>query len=446
MDRSCKIGRVEVGCSWLKGNASRTSIYLRTCWLLKKTPGWTDLLRKQGPNYLAWLAQNKVLTAKFNDLATALWRLLQSRISTPEDACEIWRATPGVLRRCNEQSTYQMPGATVAYAWLYLLDRYARTWLALEKLVASSCLPLAKFGVRTLDVGTGPGPSAFAVCDFYAALTEFGRQTDIELLQQPPAVTCVERDLGNNMFRHHLAEVIFQQSGHKSEHMLALCGALPDFGKLMPTEERNRLQLRLRRQEDEYYNEVTQHWDAYPMYSATEANKIAQSRHRYKMIVFSNFLTTVGTVADYEPRLSEILSDAQTGSVVMVLGGKGGQYSKIYKYVDRLAKAAGFQLKMKAENVSSAETEVADQVFNEGARVYELLQALAQDTSKDTKVVRDHFASHRQPAPTSQMWAYRKYKHGGGRSASRQILATPISASGSVTDQSATAGLSVYGT
>ena len=128
--------------------------------------GWTDLQRQEGSNFLAWINEHQMLRKNFDVLANALWALLRRNIRTAEDAINVWRAVPAVLRRCNEQATYEKPGASVAYAWLHLLDRYVRTWLALERLVKANCLPMAKDGVRALDVGTGPGPSAFAIHDF----------------------------------------------------------------------------------------------------------------------------------------------------------------------------------------------------------------------------------------------------------------------------------------
>ena len=168
----------------------------------RSKPGWTYALRCHGPNYLRWIAANRILSSKFDALASALRTLFQRDVQKPEEARHIWNAAPAVLSRCNEQSTYEKQGASYAYAWLHLLDRYARTWNALEKLVEHGCLPLAKHGVRTLDVGTGPGPSAFAVCDFYAAIREFGAQNAIEQFHQSSAITCVELDRGMNWFRH----------------------------------------------------------------------------------------------------------------------------------------------------------------------------------------------------------------------------------------------------
>ena len=376
-------------------------------------PGWTELLRLQGSDYLAWVAENRILETKFEELAAALWTLIEGAIRTSEDACAVWTAVPAVLTRCNEQATYAMPGAAVAYAWLHLLDRYARTWAALEWLVESNCLPLAKHGVRVLDVGTGPGPAAFAVHDFYTAMTQFAVQTDKMDWRQPPVITCVEFDMSTNHLRHQLAEIVFQQSERQSEGVLTMCHALSDFSAIKPRAERKRLQEALRWAEDEYFDEVVNEWTSDPRYSANAANDMAQSLHRYRLIVFSNFLTTVGSVTTFEPNLVDILADAQPGSVVMVLGGKRGPYPEVYAYVDRLAKSAGFEIEVAEKQVSSVGTIVAGRIYAEGVKVYEHLQSLAPDAAEETREarrVRAHFTESRQAASSSQVWAYRKHR------------------------------------
>ena len=65
---------------------------------------------------------------------------------------------------------------------------------------------MGKYGVRALDVGTGPGPAAFAILDFYTAMSEFSEITYRPRWRQPPYVTCVELDRNANHFRHLLAE------------------------------------------------------------------------------------------------------------------------------------------------------------------------------------------------------------------------------------------------
>ena len=174
---------------------------------------WTGLLKQEGSDFLAWAREKRVLPRKFRVLATALSSLLRERVRTPEEAGDVWEAVPAVLCRCNEQATYEMPGAACAYAWLHLLDRYVRTWLASERLVEKNFLPMGKYGVRALDVGTGPGPAAFAIHDFYAAMVEFSEGTSNPKWRQPPHLTCVEFDGSTNHFRHQLAEMLFQQAG-----------------------------------------------------------------------------------------------------------------------------------------------------------------------------------------------------------------------------------------
>ncbi len=326
----------------------------------------------------------------------------------------MWRATPAVLSCCNEQRTYEMPGAASAYAWLHLLDRYVRTWIALEKLVVEGCIPLARYGVRTLDVGTGPGPSAFAVHDFYATMTEFANQTGNAQWRQPPRLTCVEFDSSTSHLRHHLAETVFEQSQQKVKGVLAMCHSMVDFADIMPSRDRKLLLDTLRRKEDEYFDEEVNQWVGESYHSADEANETAQSLHRYRLIMFSNFLTTVGAVYSFKANLVDIFHDARPGTVITVIGGKRGPYPEIYEYVDRLAKPAGFQLEVAGSEVSSEGSTVAEGVYAEGERLYRHLQSLARNEDDETRVVREHFEGSRQAAPSSQLWAYRKHDYARG--------------------------------
>ena len=238
--------------------------------------GWTGILNREGADFLDWVREEQVLSTKFSFLATALWTLLRGRVRTQEEAHDVWEAVPAVLSRCNEQETYEMPGAACAYAWLYLLERYVRTWLALERLVQKSCLPMGKNGVRALDVGTGPGPAAFAIHDFYAAMVEFSEDTDNPKWRQPALLTCFEFDGSTNHFRHLLAEILVQQAGRESEGVLAMTSAMRDFGKFEPIRERRQYLEALRREEDEYFDDVAGRWDSSPVYLPAEANDMAQ--------------------------------------------------------------------------------------------------------------------------------------------------------------------------
>ena len=375
-----------------------------------RKPGWTGLLRREGPDFLEWNRENQTLSRKFDVLAEALGSLLRRDIRTPEDAEKVWNAAPAVLCRCNDQATYELPRAAWAYAWLHLLDRYVRTWMALEYLVSADCLPMGRSGVRALDVGTGPGPSAFAIHDFYAAMVEFSKQSGSSKWRQSARVTCVELSPTTNQLRHHLAEIMFERSQRESPGVLAMTSALPDFGEILPTHERKQRLEYLRNAEEEYFNPETDGWDSDLVCSPEGADYLAQSLHRYRLFVFSNFLTTKDMPARFQPNLVDILSDAQPGSVLLLLGGKGKPYPEIYKSVDELAKPAGFE-KVAGKVVSSSDSEVADRVDTEGKAFYEHLQRLALNTDDETRCVREHFEGSHCRASSSQLWAYRKYHH-----------------------------------
>ncbi|MCY3788934.1 MAG: hypothetical protein OXH63_09125 [Gemmatimonadetes bacterium] len=289
---------------------------------------------------------------------------------------------------------------------------------------------MGTYGVRVLDVGTGPGPSAFAIHDFYSAMVAFSEITGNSKWHQPAHLNCVEIDGGTNYVRHNLAEIMFEQSQRESEGVLAMCHNLGDFKEIAPTTARKRGFERLLNQEDHYFDAVEGEWISEPSYSPDEANYIAQSLHRYRLIVFSNFLTTIGTVRSFESTLVDVLKDVNSGSGVLVLGGKSGEYPKIYDFVDGLAKRSGFKKVMDGEPVSYSDSEVATRIFSEACRFYDYLTTLVSEEVVEEEVatqlnekeqsalrkVRKEFEVSYGPAPISQIRAYRKY----GTSTSRR--------------------------
>ena len=274
---------------------------------------------------------------------------------------------------------------------------------------------MGKHGVRALDVGTGPGPSALAIHDFYGAMVEFSKIRENSKWRQPAHLTCVEFDAGTNSLRHHLAETLFAVLRRESGSGISICSALPDFGKILPTQERRQALRDLRNEGDEYFDDVRNHWDFEFRFSPDEASHITQSMHRYRLFTFSNFLTTSKTVGGFERNLVDILHDAGLGSVVLVLGGKGGPYPDVYSSLDQLAIPAGFQLKMEGQPVASSDRpEVDDQIYKQGQQFYRfLMQRIPygdNEADEAQAAVRAHFERARCAAPSSQIRAYRKYR------------------------------------
>lgn len=374
------------------------------------SPGWTALQRNQGPEFLQWLQDGQALRAGFGALADALHLLLKYRVRGREDARDVWDAVPAVMRKCNDPRTYQMPGAALAYAWLHLPERYIRTWLALQRLLEQCLLPMGGEGVRALDIGTGPGPSAFATHDFYAATVRYAEVRGSERWRQPARLACVECAGEMNHLRHHLAEILHGLGSPKE--VLAMCGHLMDFQSIQPARERKELESELRNSYDDYYNDRLDEWESEPRYTPEEANRIANAQHRYRLFTFSNFLTTSSVVERFRPNLEDILGDAQPGSVVLVIGGNGGDYPNVYRKIGDLARKAGFSAKAERLSVSCSNAGMNEIVHSERVRFYRHLKDLAGNLSASdpsAKAVRDHCEGEHYHRPRdSAIHAYRK--------------------------------------
>ena len=344
---------------------------------------------------LRWLANEKRLSRGFDRLAQGLREILEVQTRTPADARRVWDATSSVLGRCNDQATYRLAGADAAYGWLHLLDRYVRTWVALEQLLREGMLPMGQHGVRVLDVGTGPGPSAFATHDFYVALTDYSGTSDRALWSQPPDITCVEEVGAMNRFRHRLSEALFVNGAPGS--IFAMAGGLDDFGSIRPREERRQLERQLRDSYDEWHD--GEEWHAEPTHTAEEANLEASAHRRYRLFTFSNFLTTVDVLDKFSDAILNILRDARPGSVVLVLGGRGGNCPEIRRRVDGLARAGGFRRSVSREEVASGSAGLEKRLAEEWRWLYTRLRDIAGDLPAEDrrrKSLRDELEGRKQ--------------------------------------------------
>ena len=342
-------------------------------------------------------------------MAKGLYELLEQRVQTRDDAGEMWAAVPAVMGECNYASTYRKPEAVSAYSWLHLLDRYVRTWVALQLLVKHCLLPMGSVGVRALDVGTGPGSSAFATHDFYAAMTEFAEVSGNKLWQQPAQMTCVESAGPMNQFRHHLAEVIAMRGAPQS--VLAMCSDIGRFESVLPAAERRKMNRCLRWAEDSYYDEYTKQWESELCYTPEEANHIANNHHRYRLFTFSNFLTETSVIEAFRPNLIEILNDAHAGSVLLLIGGKCGEYRDVQDEVAGIADKAGFSRTIVDLRTSSLDVTMDSVVYAEQLRFYRRLKRIADDLPDDhptAKRLKRYFETGQSSYPTSSVHAYRK--------------------------------------
>ena len=372
--------------------------------------GWIGRQRRQGSEFLQWLSECRALQARFSVLARSLHELLEHRVRTKKAALEVWATVPSVISDCDNPETFRHTAAATAYSWLHLLDRYVRSWLSLEQLVVHCLLPMGKQGVRALDIGTGPGPSAFATHDFYTAMTEFAEETGNEFWRQPSQMNCVESAIPMIQFRHHLAE--FMVTNRAPRTVVAMCGSLGRFESILPTEARKAMNHSLRWAEDSYYDEYTERWESGPRYTPEEANRIANNHHRYRLFTLSYFLTQTSMIEDFRPNLTDILNDARPGSVLLLIGGSTKKYQDVRFQVAGLAREAGFLRTLNDLSVSSSDNAMRGIVYAEQVRFYQQLVRLAGDLPADNPTARKFKRYFERGVPsswgTSSIHAYRK--------------------------------------
>jgi hypothetical protein len=375
---------------------------------------WSQALSSHGRTFLAWLEENDILKMRGTLLSQALAEALRGAVHTREQASAVWAATQPALRKLNDPSTYNQPLAPVAYAWLHFLERYARTWRALEVLVRAKCLPLARYGVRALDIGAGPGPAAFAIHDFYQALVTFSKERQVDDLDQPSLVTCVERDPATNSLRHNIAEMVnLKERDNPRQSIFSVCGGIPEFGTLDPPRERLHRFQSMADAEERYFDPRTGEWEYDLIYSRTEANDAAQALHRYRLFVFSNFLTEVDLVTKFESTLMTLFKDAHPGAVILVLGGREGEYPAIYTAVDQLAHEAGFRRQIWDQKVAASETSLGGTITQGKMAFLDHLEMLCPEL---TSAVPKRFKSARLPRRPTWVRAYRKTRQWARRS------------------------------
>ena len=162
-----------------------------------------------------------------------------------------------------------------------------------------------------------------------------------------------------------------------------MTGGTHDFSTILPTQERRELERNLRNKYEEYYDEQQEEWYADPIYTLEEANWEANAYHRYRLFTFSNFLTTLDTVSRFRKNLKDILSDAQAGSVLLMIGAKGGDYPAIHERMAALAVAGRFRRRNNAITVTSADAKLDLRLDEEVRWFYRYLKQLAGDLPTD---------------------------------------------------------------
>ena len=245
---------------------------------------------------------------QFELMSEVLLSYVKQLTSSPDDLVAICSQFENVLRNC-DQITYEEDGTAEAYALIHFLDRYHRFQLIFLELDKFNLIveKQGEYPFEILDVGTGPGPSMFALSDFFASKNNQNFKIDY-----------VER---SNQFRNWLHQFTeYANYKVRNKHFWSVPyhhGTFHDFKDI--SFNQHLLFHDIRADSGYIVRRYTQ-------------------RHRYDLIVFSNFLTEVSQVKEFGSELYDCMKNLRNNGLLIVVGAKATseKYEKVYSEIDRI--------------------------------------------------------------------------------------------------------------
>lgn len=249
---------------------------------------------------------------RFTELASLvreflLWRLQDTSLAQSTSAQLL-----NVLGSC-DTITYDEEGAAEAYALLHFLDRYHRFQMTLDHLHARRAMPVRKRVLDILDVGTGPGAAMFALSDFYADLLKADHAMPPRGGHPRFRIDYVERSQRFRSWLHHFTEYANASCPDGVPWYVPYHhGTFTDFNDLPLDEVRT------------FYD-----WDDD---GAPNAQRITV-RHRYDLVVLSNFLTSAEQVSKHAADLLRCARYLRNNGVLLIVGARdiSPKYKAVYQ-------------------------------------------------------------------------------------------------------------------
>lgn len=231
---------------------------------------------------------------------------------------EIVKELENVLSRCDEID-YQNDETAIAYAIWHFLDRYHRIQIMCDFLLKRGYLNRVK-QYDVLDIGTGPSQVLFALSDHFQNLNKIEKQV---LCTFNPDYA--EQSQGFRNFLHHFVEYAL---GKKKQYLVPF------------------------------------HWgrtqDAFDI-SFRDYTPFYNTKYRYDLVVFNNFLTQKGFVEEYADTLRKICKYMRNHGMVIIIGAsdKSEKYQEIYPIIDNIINKP-----FKGRNFYGCWKKVVDREFN----------------------------------------------------------------------------------
>lgn len=322
--------------------------------------------------YQNWLTDTDFLWNRFNSLTTALENYILELISDDIFAIKVASKFDDVLSRCDEID-YSDNETAIAYCILHFLPRYRMFQMIYSKLLTENLLPLKikKNAVRTLDIGTGPGPSMYALSDIYSSLQIFGGVSS-EFKQTQDYV---EQSIGFRNILHHFTENAnaYYRSDEIGWNVPYHHGSFGDFTSIN-------------------FN---------PMYNYWGLPKII--KFRFNLITSSNFFTTVEQIENQKKEITDCVRYLRHGGVFLVVGAKSGEstktnknYSKIYSLIKQLVTTEDYSTRL--VRAWAQPVEVKENLFNIdsncrfGKRIVSFYNTIIKSLSE--RKIDEHIPSH----------------------------------------------------
>jgi hypothetical protein len=282
---------------------------------------WRKLQRETAPKFLDWLDDGRRNTDLLH-IQHNLTEFIIRHLSTKEDCEDFVLRWSSVLGRCNDPATYDDWFNILAYAHIHSLERYRRFYAVLTELYKIGQLPMKRWAIRILDVGTGPAPCLYALQDFYEQVTRFAEaRQESRLKLETPRTDCVEQSREMARFLHYFSEASRRPGPFFVRFSDFLALDLQKFRQV--SEQRSR--------ESEHDSDDDDHWSPFPF---------QPEDFKYELYIFSNFLTDLKFVEEATTALAKLFFWLGPHQSVLVLGATGGSYQKIYaKLADLAAKA-----------------------------------------------------------------------------------------------------------
>lgn len=274
-----------------------------------------------------WLAENDYLRKNFclmlEVVTEYLNRVLDSNNLDQDWSAVICRQIPTVLAHCDE-ITYDEAGVPEAYILLHFMDRYHRYQLTFLDMLRNDTFPIRET-INVMDIGTGPGPSLFALSDMIILINCYLGEKKGKCGIKYINLDYAEQSHGFRDFMHHATEMLMIRN-HKT--------AVPFHhgtyynASAFQSGERKLIYIDAWKvmscpDEEDYFRSIP---------------KYVPYKRAFDMVIYSNFLTNIQVVNIFQEQLKKTMFYLRNRGVILIVGGnpKSDKYAPVYERINQI--------------------------------------------------------------------------------------------------------------